>query len=68
MGVGRQTLACPALAMAAGADKAQGYCTVAAAAANNVLDINTLRLGNVSLVINSTTAPMGEIEGRSSSR
>ncbi len=63
MGAGRQTLACPALTMAAGADKAQGYCTVAAAAANNVLDINTLRLGNVSLVINSTTAPMGEIEG-----
>lgn len=62
-GVSRQVLACSALTMSAGADKAQGYCQVAAAAANNVLDINSLRQGNVSLVINSTTAAMGEVEG-----
>lgn len=60
----RMALACPTLTMSAGADKAQGYCQVAAAAANGVLDINSLRQGNVSLVINSSSAPMGEIEGQ----
>lgn len=62
-GASRQVLACAALTMSAGADKAQGYCQVAAAAANNVLDINSLRQGNVSLAINSASFPMGEVEG-----
>lgn len=60
----RMTLACTALTMSGGTDKAQGYCQVAAAAANGVLDINSLRQGNVSLVINSSAAPNGEIEGQ----
>jgi hypothetical protein len=60
----RMPLTCATLAMSAGADKAQGYCQVAAAAANGVLDINSLRQGNVSLVIKSAAAPMGEIEGQ----
>lgn len=60
----RQNLACVDLTASKGADKAQGYCQVAPAAAANVLDINSLRQGNVSLVINSGAAPMGEIEGQ----
>ena len=60
----RQNLACTDLTASKGADKAQGYCQVAPAAAANVLDINSLRQGNVSLIINSTTAPMGEVEGQ----
>lgn len=60
----RQNLVCTDLTASKGADKAQGYCQVAPAAAANVLDINSLRQGNVTLVINSGAAPMGEIEGQ----
>ncbi|MBL9007758.1 MAG: CHRD domain-containing protein [Myxococcales bacterium] len=60
----RMKLDCSALTMSAGADKAQGYCQVAAAAMNNVLDISSLRQGSIWLLIHSSTAPMGEIEGQ----